>query len=110
MNTLSRLQDTNRHEAGTLSVRHGIVCGRLEQFADALEMEPRQVSAAIQAAGIEPLVDTAQSKKNEAHTRPTDPALRCLAMTRADFRALCDKAVYVQNMSVSQETNEAPSP
>jgi hypothetical protein len=88
MSTPSRLKDTARHEAGALDERFGIVTGRLVQYADALDIDPQQVPAAIEAAGIEPIVDTAERKPRETHNRPTDPRLRSLAVTRSDFARL----------------------
>lgn len=81
----ARLQDTARHETGALSVRFGIACGTVEQFADALDATPSEVLAAIEAAGASLLNDTAEPKPRETHRRPKRPNRRCLAMTRADF-------------------------
>jgi hypothetical protein len=35
-------------------------------------------------AGVEPLIDTGTSKDGEGHQRPTNPELRCIAMTEGD--------------------------
>lgn len=88
MSTHARTKSAGLHEAGALSVRHGIVTGTVEQYATALDVAPREVPAAIEAAGIEPLVDTSERKPRETHSRPTDPSLRSLAVTRSDFARL----------------------
>jgi hypothetical protein len=88
MSTPSRLKDTARHEAGALDERFGIVTGTVEQFADTLDVEPDEVPAAIKAAAVDLLNDTARRKPRETHSRPDDPALRSLAMTRKAFARL----------------------
>jgi hypothetical protein len=75
-------------EDGALISSKGIVCGRLSQYADALGTDPAGVLDAVGAAGVRLLVDTAKSKGREKHDRPTDPALRCLGMTREGFARL----------------------
>jgi hypothetical protein len=82
---------------GPLVSSQGIVCGRLSQYADALETDPNGVLDAIDATGVHLLVDTAESKGHEKHERPTDPALRCLGMTRVGFARLLTE---VQSRSV----------
>jgi hypothetical protein len=73
---------------GGLTAWQDLVCGRLSQYTDALETDPNGVLDAIDATGVHLLVDTAESKGHEKHDRPTDPALRCLGMTREVFARL----------------------
>jgi hypothetical protein len=77
----------NQQDAGDLNEHGGIIAGRVVQFADALETEPTAVFDAMQAAGVEPMVDTAKANPgaNKKRDRPTAPSMRCLAMTRRDF-------------------------
>ncbi|MCS3629283.1 hypothetical protein GGP53_003163 [Salinibacter ruber] len=61
----------------------------LEDFADELGCTPQDVLVAVESAGIDPLVDTAESKgRGKDRDRPTDPALRCLALTTDDVQTL----------------------
>lgn len=70
-----------------LARRFGIVAGRVEQFADVLDVPARDVLGAIERAGVDCMVDTATDVGNSRTPcdRPTCPDLRCLAMTRDDF-------------------------
>lgn len=81
------VQITQTGEAGDLSRHAGIVAGRLTQFADVLDTEPTGVVDAIEAAGVDLMMDTATDSGSTRgdHEQPTDPELRCLAMTRDDF-------------------------
>jgi hypothetical protein len=72
-----------------LSVYCGIVSGFLQSYATAWGTTPAAVLDAIERTGIRPMVDTAQAANNrETHTRPDDPARRCLAFQEADVRQL----------------------
>ena len=76
---------------GELSVWGGIVSARLEDIAGALETEPGKVLDRLEAEGIEPMLDTAEPKgQGKDRDRPTDPGLRCLALTREDFTRLVE--------------------
>jgi hypothetical protein len=67
----------------------GIVSAHLEDWADELGASADEVLGAIETAGIEPVTDTAEPKgRGKDHDRPTDPALRCLALTRDDAQTL----------------------
>ncbi|MFB6231129.1 MAG: hypothetical protein ABEL04_08215 [Salinibacter sp.] len=70
--------------SGELTSQSGIVTGRLTDWAEALETTTTDLMAAIDRAGVEPLMDTGVSKDGEGHQRPTRPELRCIAMTEAD--------------------------
>jgi len=73
---------------GEIEVWGGIVSARLSDYAGALDSTPEEVLNAVDAEGIEPVLDTAEPKGREDHDRPTDPDLRCLAFSREDFRRL----------------------
>lgn len=80
----ARSQKVDPHtRSGELTSQSGIITGRLTDWADALETTPSELVAAIDRAGVEPLVDTGVSKDGEEHPRPTRPELRCIAMTEA---------------------------
>ena len=100
-----------RHSrSDALNEQCGIVSGTLEQYALTLDTTPERVCAAIRHAGIEPMVDTATPPNTrETHARPTEPALRSLAMTRADLGRLtaavtmCDNSDPVPTASMHEE-------
>ncbi len=76
---------------GELSVWGGIVSARLDDIAGALETAPGKVLDRLEAEGIEPMLDTAEPKgQGKDRDRPTDPELRCLALTREDFGRLVE--------------------
>jgi hypothetical protein len=78
-----KVQDTDRQ---VLARQAGIVAGTLAEYADALDTTPERVLDAIH---FTPLVDTAENANpREDHDRPTDPALRSLAMTSGQFARL----------------------
>jgi hypothetical protein len=78
-----------QQERGELSVWGGIVSARLKDYAGALNAEPQAVLSAVDREEIAPVVDTADAKgRGSDRERPTEPALRCLAFTREDFRQL----------------------
>lgn len=88
--TPNRAQGVSPHASGdTLESWGGIVSAHLEDFADELGCTPQDVLVAVESAGIDPLVDTAESKgRGKDRDRPTDPALRCLALTTDDVQTL----------------------
>ena len=49
-----------------------------------METTSSELLEAMDRAGVEPLIDTGASKDGEGHQRPTNPELRCIAMTEAD--------------------------
>jgi hypothetical protein len=65
----------------------GIYSARVEDLADHLNTTPDDLLAAIERGEAEPLVDTARQKKAQ-RDRPTDPAIRSLAFTTEELRAL----------------------
>jgi hypothetical protein len=67
----------------------GVLTGTVQEWADALDCTPAEVVEAIEAAGIELLVDTSKQKRQE-RDRPTDPQLRSLAMVPEEASALRD--------------------
>lgn len=100
---------------GELSVWGGIVSARLEDIAGALETAPGKVLGRLKAEGIEPMLDTAEPKgQGKDRDRPTDPGLRCLALTREDFGRLVEavgsEAVAFDLVSSgAAETEAAPA-
>jgi hypothetical protein len=67
-----------------LSVQGGVVAGRVTEYATELETTCDAVLDAVEDVPL--LVDTSENANGyETHERPTDPALRCLAMTRDAF-------------------------
>lgn len=87
--TPNRAQGVSAHRSGdTLEAWGGIVSAHLEDWAGELGCTPGDVLRAVESAGIDPVMDTARSKNQEDHDRPTDPALRCLALTIEDARTL----------------------
>ncbi|MCS4116318.1 hypothetical protein GGP49_003270 [Salinibacter ruber] len=76
---------------GELSVWGGIVSARLTDYAGALETAPQAILGAVEREGIEPILDMAEPKgQGKDRDRPTDPRLRCLALTREDFGRLVE--------------------
>lgn len=76
---------------GELSVWGGIVSARLEDYAGALETTPKAVLGAVEAEGIDPMLDTAEPKgQGKDRDRPTEPGLRCLALRWEDFQRLVE--------------------
>ena len=73
------------HETSGLVVEGGIVAGRVTEYAEELDCTSGEVLDAIREEGIELMLDTAQDKGRGDHERPTDPALRCLAMRERDW-------------------------
>ena len=77
---------TNKDDRQVLARQAGIVAGTVSEFADALQTTPERVLARID---FDPMVDTANNASaHESHDRPTDPALRSLAMTSDQFARL----------------------
>jgi hypothetical protein len=68
----------------------GIISAHLDDWAGELGCTPDDVLGAVDSAGIDPLVDTAQEKGRSRSDpdRATDPTLRCLALTIDDARTL----------------------
>jgi hypothetical protein len=87
--TPARSKGVSAHRSGdSLEAWGGIVSAHLEDWAEELGCTPDDVLGAMDSAGIDPITDTARSKNQEDHDRPTDPELRCLALTIDDARTL----------------------
>ncbi len=86
-----RARGTDAYASGdSLEAWGGIVSAHLEDWAGGLGCTPEDVLGAVESAGIDPLVDTAQEKGRSRSDpdRATDPTLRCLALTIDDARTL----------------------
>jgi hypothetical protein len=85
-----RARGTDAYASGdSLEAWGGIVSAHLEDFADELDCTPEDVLGAVESASIDPVVDTAKNKgQGKDRDRPTDPALRCLALTTDDAQTL----------------------
>ena len=87
--TPARSKGVSAHRSGdSLEAWGGIVSAHLEDWAGEHGCTPDDVLGAVDSAGIDPITDTARSKNQEDHDRPTDPSLRCLALTIDDARTL----------------------
>lgn len=84
-----RARGTDAYASGdSLEAWGGIVSAHLEDWAGELGCTPEDVLGVVESADIDPITDTARSKNQEDHDRPTDPTLRCLALTIDDARTL----------------------
>lgn len=82
-----RRQAVDEHTRGEISAYHGIVSAYLADLADLLNASPTGVLEAMEQADVEPMMDTATpGNGQESHDRPTDPELRCIALTEQDLR------------------------
>jgi hypothetical protein len=88
--TPNRAQGVSAHRSGdSLEAWGGIVSAHLEDWADELGCTPEDVLGAVDSANIDPVTDTAKNKgQGKDYDRPTDPALRCLALTTDDVQTL----------------------
>jgi len=76
---------------GEIEAWGGVVSARLSDYADALDTTAEAVLDAVDAEGVDPVVDTAEPKgRGDDRERPTDPELRCLAFSREDFARLVE--------------------
>ena len=85
---MARSKGVKMHTSGALESWGGLISGHVSDYADALDVSPEAV---LQAAGeVELMFDTAEAKgtRGDDPDRPTDPALRCLAMTAENARRL----------------------
>ena len=83
----ARAADVEPHTTGDLEAWGGIVSGTVEAFADALGTDCETVLQAAESVPV--LVDTAEPKgQGEDRDRPTDPALRSLAVTESTLERL----------------------
>ncbi|MCS4172073.1 hypothetical protein GGQ05_003565 [Salinibacter ruber] len=88
--TPNRAQGVSAHASGdTLEAWGGIVSAHLEDWAAELDTTAEDVLGAVDSAGIDPITDTAEPKgRGKDRDRPTDPGLRCLALTTDDVQTL----------------------
>ncbi len=88
--TPNRTQGVSPHASGdTLESWGGIVSAHVEDFAEELGCTPEDVLGAVESAGIDPLVDTAEPKgRGKDRDRPEEPALRSLAITTDELDTL----------------------
>ena len=88
--TPARSKGVSAHRSGdSLEAWGGIVSSHLEDWAAELGCTPEDVLGAVDSAGIDPVTDTAEPKgRGKDRDRPTDPALRCLALTTEDAQTL----------------------
>jgi hypothetical protein len=77
------------NDGSELHVWGGIVSARVADLADALDATPEELLEALEESGVEPLTDTAKQKRQE-RDRPTDPALRSIALTTEALETLRD--------------------
>ena len=88
----ARSKGVKMHTSGALESWGGVVSGHVADYAEAIGCGPEAV---LQAANeVELLFDTANPKntRGDDPDRPTDPALRCLAMTAENARRLAEIA------------------
>ena len=74
-------------DSQTLQAWGGIVTGTIESWAEALDVAPSDVEAALDALDAEVLMDTAVPKKRDSG-RPTSPNLRSVALSADGARKL----------------------
>lgn len=92
-----RSHDTEAHTRSGLTRKFGIVTGRLADWATELETTSARVLGAIEAAGITPLVDTAVSDGSAKYDRPTDPELRCIAMSKRNVGRVTAELLEIES-------------
>lgn len=103
----ARSKGVKMHTSGALESWGGVVSGHLSDYADALDVSP---GAVLQAAEeVELMFDTANPKntRGDDPDRPTDPALRCLAMTAENARRLAEIVRSNDGNSNETEANQA---
>ena len=85
----ARSKGVKMHTSGALESWGGVVSGHVSDYSEALGASPEAV---LQAAGeVELMFDTGEAKgQGKERDRPTDPALRCLAMTAENARQLVE--------------------
>ncbi len=88
--TPARSKGVSAHRSGdSLEAWGGIVSAHLEDWAAELNATAEDILGAVESAGIDPVTDTAEPKgRGKDRDRPTDPALRCLALTIDDAQTL----------------------
>jgi hypothetical protein len=72
-----------------LAPRHGLICASVDAYAAALDVEANVFLAAVYAADIEIVFDSAKNASEaETHTRPDDPDVRRICVRDDDFEAI----------------------
>ena len=89
---MARSKGVKMHTSGALESWGGVVSGHVADYAEAVGCGPEAILNA--AEEVELLFDTANPKntRGDDPDRPTDPALRCLAMTAENARRLAEIA------------------
>lgn len=99
----ARSQKVEPHtRSGELTSQSGIITGRLTDWASALETTTPELLDAMERAGVDPLVDTGQHKDGEEHQRPTNPELRCIALTEADVGRISAELLDIAPVQTSR--------
>ena len=105
---MARRKGVEKHTSGALESWGGIVSGHVSDYTDALDVSPEAVLKA--AREVELMFDTAEAKgQGKERDRPTDPALRCLAMTADSARQLAEIVRSNDGNPNETETN-TPTP
>lgn len=100
----ARSQKVQPHtRSGELTSQSGIITGRLADWAEALETSSSELLKAMKRAGVEPLIDTGSPKDGEDHTRPTNPELRCIALTEADVGRVSAELLEIAPVETSRK-------
>ena len=100
----ARSQKVQPHtRSGELTSQSGIITGRLADWADALETSSPEFLDAMDRAGAEPLIDTGSPKDGEDHDRPTNPELRCIALTEADVGRVSAELLEIAPVKAAQK-------
>lgn len=92
----ARSHDTKAHTRSGLTRKFGIVTGRLADWAAELEATPARVLSAMEAVGMTPLMDTAVNNGSSKYDRPTDPELRCIAMSKRDVGRVAAELLEIE--------------
>ena len=100
----ARSQKVQPHtRSGELTSQSGIITGRLADWAEALETTSSELLEAMNRAGVEPLIDTGSQKDGEEHQRPTNPELRCIALTEADVGRISAELLEIAPVKASHK-------
>ena len=106
----ARSKGVKMHTSGALESWGGVVSGHVADYAEAVGCGPEAILNA--AEEVELLFDTANPKntRGDDPDRPTDPALRCLAMTAENARRLAEIARSNDGKRDETETNALEPP
>lgn len=95
----NRSKGVDRHTSGDLEAWGGIMSGHVSDWSEALDTTPEAFLKACES--VELLVDTAEQNNQKDRDRPTDPALRCVAMMKKQAETV---AARVGEMDASAES------